>query len=180
MIIIVVGMPGSGKDVFVQAALGMGFSKIGMGDVVRHFASASGLGPGDISIGGFANSQRQEHGPVIWAARTLERMPPGNVIIDGSRSLDEISLFRERLGSGLKVVAVIAPAETRYDRLRSRRRADDPLTREDFDTRDGRELSWGLGRAIEAADITVVNDTSLDDFKRRCRYVLDEMLSSNL
>lgn len=177
MIIIVVGMPGSGKDMFVKAALGMGFSKIGMGDVVRHHAALSKLDSGDASIGGFAGSQRLEHGPAIWAERTLERMPAGNVIIDGSRSLDEIALFRERLGSGLRVVAVTAPAETRYRRLLARRRQDDPMAREEFEARDSRETSWGLAEAIESADITLPNDDGLEEFRNRCQSVLENILA---
>ena len=177
MIVIVVGMPGSGKDVFVQAAKEMGFSKIGMGDVVRHFASQSGLGSDDASIGGFATSQRREHGAAIWAERTLELMPDGNVIIDGSRSMDEIALFRKRLGSDVGVVAITAPPELRYKRLRDRRRQDDPLDRKDFNRRDERERSWGIGKAIGDADITLVNDGTLEGFQARCRDVLKNMLA---
>ena len=178
MIVIVVGMPGSGKDVFVQMALLQGFSKIGMGDVVRGFASKAGLSPGDVSIGGFATSERQKHGPAIWAERTLERMPPGNVIIDGSRSLDEISFFKQRLGSRLKVVAIVSSAETRYNRLVSRQRDDDPATRQDFERRDARELSWGLGEAIAHADVTVENEASIDGFRNACVSILKQMLAN--
>ncbi|MFO7619307.1 MAG: AAA family ATPase [Thermoplasmata archaeon] len=177
MIIVVVGMPGSGKDVFVRAAMDVGFSKVSMGDVVRHFASLSGLGSDDASIGGFAGSQRREHGPAIWAQRTLDIMPDGNVIIDGSRSLDEMALFRERLGGNLKVVAIAAPPEKRFERLQSRRRQDDPADRENFNRRDERELSWGLGRAIGTAEITLVNDGTLEDFQASCRNVLRDVLA---
>jgi dephospho-CoA kinase len=173
MIIIVVGMPGSGKDVFVQAARLCGFSKIGMGDVVRHFASLAGLDSSDVSIGGFANSQRQEHGPAVWAERTLEMMPDGNVIIDGSRSLDEITFFKERLGNNLKVIAITASPEIRFKRLQDRCRQDGPLNRGDFDRREQRELSWGLEKAIESADISISNESSLADFKERCLAILE-------
>jgi dephospho-CoA kinase len=178
MIVIVVGMPGSGKDVFVRMAMHLGFSKIGMGDVVREFASKQGLGSGDISIGNFASSQRREHGPAIWAERTVSRMPAGNVIIDGSRSLDEISYFKKMLGTRLRIVAIASSTETRYARLVTRKRNDDPSTREDFDRRDSRELSWGLGDAISHADITLENEGGLEVFESKCQAVLGDMLAN--
>jgi dephospho-CoA kinase len=176
VIVIVVGMPGSGKDVLLQSAITLGFGHVSMGDVVRAFAARIGLDASDRSIGGFASSERQKHGDAIWAERTLESMPEGNVIIDGSRSLDEINFFRNRLGAGLKVIAVHAPQETRFLRLQQRRRDDDPESLEDFIRRDNREMGWGIGRAIESADIAIDNDEGLDQFKSLCQITLKRLL----
>jgi dephospho-CoA kinase len=176
--IVVVGMPGSGKDVFVKAAVGMGFNRIGMGDAVRRFAAQAGLDEGDVSIGSFADSERKAHGPGIWAERTLAMMPPGDVVIDGSRSMEEISLFRERLGSGLVVVAIEASPETRLSRLRQRRRGDDPLTPEDFSRRDSRELSWGIGEAISRADVRLLNESDMASFQAECQRTLGRLLGA--
>ncbi len=174
--IIITGMPGSGKDVFVQEAAGMGFNHIRMGDMVRMFARESDIGNDDSSIGGFATAQRERHGPDIWARRTLERMPDGNVIIDGSRSLDEIEHFRRKLGTGLKVIAIDAPEQSRFRRLKQRGREDDPEQLEQFHARDRRELSWGLGKAMENADIKIINDRDLDSFRKKCQGVLSSIL----
>ena len=179
MIIVVVGMPGSGKGVFVRSAMAAGFNKIGMGDVVRHFAALSGLGSDDATVGGFATSERKAHGPAIWAERTLEMLTEGNVIIDGSRSPEEISLFRERLGAGLRIVAITAPPELRFQRLRDRHRQDDPATLEDFRRRDERELSWGSGEAIGSADVTIANEGSLEEFRAISQSVVDGMVRSH-
>lgn len=178
MILIVVGMPGAGKGVFVQAAEELGFSHIAMGDVVRHYASENGLAYDDSSIGGFATSERNKHGGTIWAQRTIERMPPGNVIIDGSRSLEEIAYFKEKLGHGLRVIAIEAPAESRFERLNKRGREDAPQNMADLERRDQRELSWGLGNAFEVADLVLVNDSSLEEFKKRCLALLKTLLQS--
>lgn len=178
-VVVVVGMPGSGKDVLVKVAAGMGFARIGMGDVVRHFAGRAGLGAGDVSIGGFADSERKRHGPAVWAERTLDMMPEGSVVIDGSRSLDEIALFRERLGSGLAVLAVEASADIRFSRLGQRGRGDDPLTRQDFDRRDARELSWGLGEAIAGADVRLRNESGIAAFRDECARVLRAILEGD-
>lgn len=179
VIVIVVGMPGSGKDVLLQSAIALGFGHVSMGNVVRNFAAKIGLASSDESIGGFAGSERQKHGAAIWAERTLESMLRGNVIIDGSRSLDEIDFFRKRLGNDLKVIAIHAPQEIRFRRLQQRRREDDPESLEDFTRRDNREMAWGLGKAIESADITLDNDGGLDEFRMHCQATLESMLDSH-
>jgi len=174
--IVLVGMPGSGKDIFVQEATKAGFNHIRMGDMVRLFAGEAGIDSSDMSIGGFATSQRDEHGPDVWAVRTLQRMPDGNVLIDGSRSLAEIDRFRTVLGNDLKVVAIDAPSEIRFKRLVERGRDDDPKALEDFQTRDSRELSWGLGEALARADITIPNHWGLEEFREQCQAVISQIL----
>jgi len=176
VVIIVVGMPGSGKDVFLQCAKAMGFGHVGMGDTVRRYAAINGLDSSDATIGGYAGSERQAHGPAIWAQRTLERMPTGNTVIDGSRSLEEIAFFRKELGADLRVIAITVPREIRFKRLQQRHREDDPQKLDDLVRRDSREMSWGLGKAIESADIAIDNDRGLDEFRVKCKTVLENIL----
>ena len=176
MIIIVVGMPGSGKDIFVQEAAKLGFSHIRMGDMVRLYAGESGIGPDDSSIGGFATIQREKFGPEIWAKRTLEKMPAGDVIIDGSRSLAEIQLFKSQFRDELRVIGIEAPQEMRFSRLKARGREDDPKAMKEFKSRDERELSWGLQEALENVDIKIINDKSLNEFRNECQAVLQEII----
>lgn len=170
--VILVGMPGSGKDIFVQEAARAGFNHIRMGDMVRRFAREAGIDAGDSSIGGFATGQREKYGPDIWAVRTLERLPGGDVLIDGSRSLAEIERFKIVLGDGLRVIGIDAPADMRFRRLAARGREDDPSTREQFRKRDERELSWGLGEAMKAAGLVLVNDGTLEQFRDRCQAAI--------
>lgn len=176
IVVVVVGMPGSGKDILLQSAIALGFGHVSMGNVVRSFAARFGLCASDESIGGFAGSERQKHGATIWAERTLENIPRGNVVIDGSRSLDEIAIFRKMLGNDLKVIAIHASQETRFQRLQLRCRDDDPESRDDFIRRDNREMAWGLDKAIESADITIDNDGGLDEFRSRCQITLKHLL----
>ena len=179
MIIILVGMPGSGKDIFVQEASKAGFNHIRMGDMVRLFAGEAGIGTDDKAIGGFATGQRGEYGPEIWAKRTLERLPDGNVLIDGSRSLAEIEHFKSALEENLSTIGIDAPTKMRFQRLIARGREDDPSALEDFQARDRRELSWGLGQALENADITINNDGTLEEFRNKCQSMINNILSGH-
>ena len=176
VIIILVGMPGSGKDIFVQEATKADFNHIRMGDMVRLFAKEASINSTDSSIGGFATNQRAEHGPEIWAKRTLEKMPQGNVLIDGSRSLAEINHFKSVMGNGLKIIGINAPTQMRFQRLTARGRDDDPSAYEDFQTRDNRELSWGLGEALENAEIRMDNDGTLEEFRNKCQSMINEII----
>ena len=175
VIIILVGMPGSGKDIFVQEATKADFNHIRMGDMVRLFAKKANLDSTDSSIGEFATSQRAEYGADIWAKRTLEKMPQGNVLIDGSRSLAEINHFKSVLGNDLKTIGINAPTQMRFQRLTARGRDDDPSAFEDFQARDNRELSWGLGEALENAEINIINDGTLEEFRNKCQTILDNI-----
>lgn len=179
VILILTGMPGSGKDIFVQEAAKADFKHIRMGDMVRFFAKKANIAPTDSSIGKFATDQRAKYGADIWARRTLEKMPPGNVLIDGSRSLTEIDHFKSVLGNDLKVIAVDAPAEMRFQRLGARGREDDPSVYEEFQARDERELSWGLGEAIENANITITNDATLEEFRNKCQSLIKDILEEH-
>jgi len=177
--IVVVGMPGSGKDVFVRTSIERGFAHVRMGDVVRAYVRKAGLTSDDAAVGGFANRQRKEFGDDIWAIRTLQELGDGDAVIDGSRSLAEISHFKKFLGDGLIVVGIDASSERRFERLSKRRREDDPHDKEMFETRDQREMSWGLKEAIGSADIVLENNGSLEAFKAECRSTLDAVLSEH-
>jgi dephospho-CoA kinase len=168
-------MPGAGKDVLVTAAAELGFEHVRMGDVVREFASKAGLPSDDKSVGGFANGERIREGAEIWAVRTMENLPSGNVIIDGSRSLAEIHHFMENL-DGVVVVGIDAPEDSRYKRLSSRGRDDDPTSHEEFVGRDRREESWGIRKALVSANIMLVNAGSLEDFRQRCGEALRDLI----
>ncbi len=174
--IIVVGMPGSGKDILVRSAKELGFSHVRMGDVVRAFAKDAGITSDDASIGGFATEERRTKGDNIWALRTLDRTPKGDVIIDGSRSLTEIEHFKNRHGNGLVVVGIDAPTEERFRRLIKRGREDDPEVLAEFHARDRREESWGILKALENADLVLMNDGGLEEFRQKCQDTLGDIL----
>jgi dephospho-CoA kinase len=59
--------------------------------------------------------------------------------------------------------------------LVSRGRSDAPRDRQEFDERDRRELGWGLGETIALADALIVNEGSLDDFRRDAHALLKEL-----
>jgi len=166
-------MPGSGKEEFVQVARELGYEIVRMGDTVREEARRRGLPISDAAVGGMAHEERRIHGPGIWAERTLTKVRGDRVLIDGLRSLAELEVFRKAFGKDLRVVAIRARRPTRYERVLRRGRPDDVMSPEAFANRDERELGWGLGEVIEAADLTIDNEGTLDEFRARVRKVLE-------
>ena len=169
------GMPGSGKSVAVDVARRMGLPVFRMGDVVWEEVRARGLGLAEGSVGRVANEMREQHGPGIWADRTLERIRKTDaplVVIDGVRSPAEIDAFRAALGHDFHLVALHASQDTRLERLLARHREDDVKDPEQFHGRDDRELAWGLGRAIALADAMIVNEGGIPDLEAQVEAVL--------
>lgn len=173
-VICVTGMPAAGKEEFQKVAAEEGYVIVRMGDVVRDEARRRGLPITDAAVGGMAHEERQERGVAIWAERTIPHVRADRVCIDGLRSPVELATFRRAFGRGLVVFAVVASPEIRWERVRRRQREDDARTWEEFLRRDGRERGWGLEQVIGAADVTIVNEGTLEAFYAAVRKALRE------
>jgi dephospho-CoA kinase len=177
-IIAFTGMPGSGKSEAVSIAQHLGIPVIRMGDMVWDEVKARGLPLDDAHVGRIADTMRTQHGKDIWAQRTLQKIktyaPTQCLVIDGIRNAEEIQIFKKHLGADFQVIAVTAPTDLRMQRILHRKRIDDG-TRSDFEERDKRELSWGLGQVIAAADLVIPNEGSLTDFHNQVTLVLSKL-----
>ena len=71
-------------------------------------------------------------------------------------SIHEFNVLKET--GDLKLLAIKALSDTRFNFLSQRKRSDDPLTREKFEERDNREIGIGLQEIIELADETIENN----------------------
>jgi dephospho-CoA kinase len=181
IIIGVTGMPGSGKGELSNFASAHGISVRSMGDVVRKFFAGSLPGEDPSQTGRFANEERNRHGKDIWAKRLVEEIDSiisqgeDIVIIDGIRSDSEVSIFKEQWGRSLKILCVHSSPETRFRRLTSRGRGDDPDSFEMFSERDQRELGWGLGDVIARADIMLINEEGVKELHQKISQILKEL-----
>jgi len=170
------GMPGAGKSEAVDVARALGFEVFSMGELVRTEARKAALSMDDRTIGAFATGEREKHGRAVWAERTADRVKRDAVedivIIDGIRSMEEIERFREIFGGDFVLIAIHTKCVERLERILKRSRKDDVKGAQELGGRDNRELSWGIGSAIAKADIMVVNDCSLKDFREEIKKVL--------
>ncbi len=165
------GMPGSGKSLVVEVANDLGYSVVTMGDVVREQTLLRGLEPTPQNVGKVMLELRAQEGNYVIAKKCIPKilgLPTNRVLIDGLRSLYEAEIFKENF-SKFVLVAVYAPPQTRFERLKRRGRSDDPQTYDLFHQRDMRELGVGLGGVIGLAEKILVNDGDIEGFKESVR-----------
>ena len=159
LIVCLTGMPGAGKSTIVSKLKEEGYETFSLGDGVRSEAKRQNLEPTGENLGKLMLELRQKNGPGAIAELIKESIQKTNheiIIIDGIRSIHEINVLKET--GNLKLLAVEASSETRFNFLTQRQRSDDPLTREKFEERDNREISVGLQEIIELADETIENN----------------------
>ena len=173
-----VGLPGSGKGEFADVARSRGIPVVTMGDVIRAECRRRGLDPAD-HHGAVAQALREEEGPLAIAERSLpivEESATGTdtVVVDGLRSAAEAERFEEEYGDDFLLVAIEAPFEDRAERVEGRGRDTSAADGgESLAARDERELGFGMGEAVERADVTIENDGTLAAFRGRVEAVLD-------
>ncbi len=174
-LIVTVGMPGSGKDELVGVARSMGLATLKMGDLVRDETRRRGLAVTNANVARIASEERDKHGAGVWAQRALPKLSETRMLVDGCRSDTEVTVFRHHFGD-LFVLGIYASPETRHERMSSRSRSDDGGGLQEFFDRDRRELKWGIGSAFALADGMIVNEGTLDDFRRAARTMLESAL----
>lgn len=175
----VVGMPASGKTEAAEVARDEGVPVVSMGDVIREEVERRGLEPTDENMGRVGVGLREEEGDDAVARRCASEIREKDapvVVVDGVRSAEEAEYFREEFcgSDDFVLVAVEAPFETRLERVRSRGRSDDAEAAEELRRRDERELGYGMCKAIDEADVTVQNDSSLAEFRDEFRDLLTD------
>ena len=174
LVILLVGMPGAGKEEFVKVAKKRGYNIVRMGDVVRDYVKSLGYPLENSIVGRTAGEERDKKGVDIWAKRTVERIKRINgekIVVDGIRCPEEVEVYKKNLGNVI-LVGIFAPQKTRYERIIKRGRKDDIKNWEEFIEREDRELSWGLGKVFARADYMILNVDTLEDYHIKVDEVL--------
>ena len=176
-----VGLPGSGKGEASQIARQHGLAVVVMGDVIRQEAVRQNLEPTDQNLGRIGNALRASDGPDAVAKITFERAKASGkdvVVVDGLRSREEADFFRANADE-FHLVEVCAPVKARLKWLAARGRPDDPscgepesLAAAALEQRECREMGWGMCEAMKLADLKLINDGNLDDFREDVKRLL--------
>lgn len=170
-----VGMPGSGKSEASTVARSMKIPVVSMGDVVREEAAKCGLPPTDENIGGIGTALRRDEGMDAISKRCVPKIRAHGadvLVIDGTRNIEEVNYFKKQFGIDFKLIAINAPFDLRFERVKKRARSDDMTGIEELKRRDEREKGWGFDKAMELADITINNTSSLKEFHEEIRKLL--------
>ncbi len=170
----IVGLPGSGKSEAAAVAREEGLPVITMGDVIRAACRDRGLDPAT-HHGEVAQALREENGSGAIAERSLPMIEDAladaeAVVVEGIRSKVEVERFEEAFGDAFTLVSVEAPFDVRAERIDERGRDDTDA--ESLRERDERELGFGMGEAMDRADVVVENADSLESFHEEIRGLL--------
>ncbi|MDK2869102.1 MAG: hypothetical protein PWP39_337 [Pyrococcus sp.] len=186
MIILLVGMPGSGKSVVAKEFEKRGIPVVSMGDAIREEAEKRGIPKTPEGLKEVSLKVREELGPGAVAILTvpkvrglLELNPI--VVVEGVRSPYEVEEFRKEFkNEEIKVVAIHSSPKSRFQRLLRRQRSDDPKTWEEFVDRDRKELSFGIGEVIALADYIIVNECGFDEFKANIEKLISMIFNGKI
>lgn len=178
-VILITGMPGSGKSEFAKLLREKGARVIVMSDVVKKRYSSEAK-PGE-RLMDFAKRLREIYGEGVVARLCVEELGTGSydlVGFDGVRSLAEVEEFKRLLGDNVYIVAVHSPPKIRYKRIIERMRSDDSKEISELMRRDREELKLGIGEVIAMADYVITNDSNYEEFKKRSEEVINRVLKN--
>ena len=151
-------MPGAGKSTIAEGLKPRGYDVINMGNAVREEAKKRNVELTRTNLGKLMLELREKNGPGAVAElikSQIESSSSNVILIDGIRSNEEIKVLR-KFGS-VKLLAIHASTDTRFEFLQKRGRSDDPQTKEHFEERDSRELGVGISNSIALSDDAISN-----------------------
>jgi dephospho-CoA kinase len=168
------GPNGAGKGEAAEILKAQGYDDFSLSDVIRDKLRAEGKTAGRDNMIEKGNELRREFGPDILARLIMDKVR-GKAVIDSIRNVSEVEYLRAR--GGFVLIAVDAPAETRFERVRARGRDESAQTLEQFVRKEAEEKGEDAGaqqldRVMAMADIILANDGSLEDLRRKLEEVL--------
>ena len=158
LLVCLTGMPGAGKSTIAEGLKSKGYEIINLGNAVRDEAKKRNLDPTRENLGKLMLELREKNGPGAVAELVqikIESSTANVMLIDGIRSNDEIQVLK-KFGT-VKLLAIHASTDTRFNFLQKRGRSDDPQTKEHFEERDNRELGVGVSNSIALSDFALSN-----------------------
>ncbi len=176
-VIAVVGMPGSGKGTFCDAAREGGWSVFAFRDMVERKAKELKIDKGPLTLKHVGDEMRKEIGPdwiAVEAAKAARASGAGLVCFDDSRTEEEVACLRKEFPR-LKLVGIFADKPLRFQRILARKRWDDNVTVEILEHKENAGGAWGIPKLLEMADVRIENRGTLAEFKARARAVLSAL-----
>jgi dCMP deaminase len=163
------GTNGAGKGEVAAHFVRKGYAYHSLSDVLRRELEARGEPVSRDSLIRIGNALRAAEGADVLARRVMAAVA-GPSVIDSIRNPEEIAFLRRQ--EGFILLAVDAPVEARYERVRRRGRDESARTLDEFVAKEREEMEGSptgqrLRLCLELADALLVNDGTLESLRRK-------------
>lgn len=178
MIIGITGTYASGKDTVAEILEEMNFYHVSFSDLLRDELEKQKKPITRDTLIQFGNELRTKHGADILAQIALGRLEDGeNFVFTSIRNPKEVELLQQR--KDFLLVAVTTPANIRLERLRSRKRENDPDTLEELQKKESLENTSNpnaqqLQKVIGMAKIIINNTSTKEALQEKVKKLIQE------
>lgn len=180
MIIGLTGTFASGKDTIADYLQKSGFEHFSTGEEVAEIAREKGIEPTRDNMRELANSLRDEFGAEYLSRRVIEQKAKTNmVVVTGLRQPGEVRYLQSL--DDFHLIAVDAPVEVRFERMKERARPGDPETLESMIEKEKKEMehkgknAQKIHECMEMADFTIANDGTFEDLYKEVDSVIERL-----
>jgi dephospho-CoA kinase len=176
-LLLIVGMPGSGKSTAAQAAKALGFRVFSFGDIVREEVRRLKLAENEENVERVANwfHSGREYLLAHRLEKKLHKIHTAKpfYVIEGARSPKQLKELKGHFN--VKILAVVLPQRIRWARQLSRHRSD-IRTQKDARERDARESRYGIEKLLARADWRISSNCNEKEFRARNKRFFASLL----
>ena len=180
MIIGLTGSNGAGKGTIAEILKEKGFEYHSLSDELRRELKKRGVEENIDNLIAIGNELREKEGPATLSKRILKTINSSkrrNFIVDSIRNPAEIEELKKN--KSFILIAVDAPIELRYDRVKGRKRTGDFVSFEKFREQEEVQLKGGktgqqLLKCMSMADFKLMNDHSIERLKEKVYDILNK------
>jgi dephospho-CoA kinase len=181
-IIIIAGLPGSGKTEASSYIRERSIPVFIMGDIIRDEMKKRGLEFNNLNSERVSLEIRKEHGKEYTARRTVENIEKSGdelVCVDGCRDMHELRYFSK---AGQVVLLIVqAPEKIRYSRRIKASGYKRPKNFKEFVWRTEEERNRGIGDLMDTKGFekhTILNNGTKEDLYRKIDRLLEKIKNS--
>ncbi|MBW2991537.1 AAA family ATPase [Candidatus Woesearchaeota archaeon] len=178
MIIGLTSLLGAGKTSVADYLIKKGFEFYSLSDIIRDEIKSREQEITRQRLQVVGNELRKKYGNAVLAKRIIKKLEPGKAyVIDSIRNPAEIQVLRKL--KGFTLVFIDAPIEIRFERIKDRKREQDPMTFEKFKKAEQKELespdsaNQQLLKCRDMAEFIITNNSSFEELYKK----IDELLS---
>ena len=182
---VLVGLTGrnaSGKSTLVSWFSERGLTSVSCSDSIRTWLRGQGIETTREALIEGGRELRRNGGAGVLAEMLLEILDGEDAVVDSIRTPAEVEALRSR--GDFVLIEVRADEESRWQRMTSRGRSGDPTERDAFLSQEAAEAKsedesgQALDATAEMADITVLNDGSIEDLEGKLGEIWSDLQGS--